>query len=399
MELGIDVLLKDASYLKQMKNKRIALLGHPASVNKYCIHTVESLFKNKNLNLVSAFGPQHGMMGDKQDNMIESDNYSDPVYNIPVFSLYGKTRRPDKEMMNSFDILIVDIQDIGTRVYTFITTLLYMMEECSVLNKKVIILDRPNPAGRPVEGTILEKGWESFVGEVPMIMRHGLTIGEIARYFVSEKKLNLELKIIKMLDYNPEIYPNYGWPQSLSWINPSPNATGINMARCYPGTVLFEGTSLSEGRGTTKPLELFGSPDIDNKRILNRLKLFAEHWIETSYLRLCWFEPTFDQFKGQLCSGIQIHTDNEQYIHYSFKPFRIVAGILKSVKLEYPDYDLWRDFAYEYESERLAIDLINGGEFLREWVDNPDSNPQDLEKRLIRDEKEWSETRKDFLIY
>ncbi len=399
MNLGIDELSKNYSMLKQLNSKRCALLGHPASVNSDCIHTMDVLDSCSHIDLASAFGPQHGMKGDKQDNMIESDDYTDALFNIPVFSLYGNTRRPSKSMLDSFDVLIVDIQDIGTRIYTFITTLLYLLEACAEENKKVYILDRPNPAGRPVEGTILEKGWESFVGAAQIIMRHGLTIGELARYFVTCKNIDVDLNIISMSGYNPDAAPNFGWPKKLSWVNPSPNASGLNMVRCYPGTVLFEATNISEGRGTTTPLEIIGHPDIDFNLILKRMKSLAPKWLTGCQIRQCWFEPTFDQFQTKLCSGIQIHTDNAAYNHNLFKPYRLASCILKSIRIEYPDYEIWRDFQYEYESDRPVIDFISGGTFLREWVDDTESKPGDLESRLFKDENEWTETRKEFLAY
>lgn len=399
MKLGIDILLTDDSLLKQLRGSRVALLGHPASVTSDCIHTLDALNKCSEINLVAAFGPQHGMKGDKQDNMIESDDYIDSVYNIPIFSLYGNVRRPAQQMIDIFDALIVDIQDVGTRIYTFITTLLYMLEACSENDKSVWILDRPNPAGRPIEGTILEPGWESFVGAGPIIMRHGLTLGEMAGWFVNYKKLSVDLKIIKMKGYEPEEAPGFGWPAELSWLNPSPNASSLNMARCYPGTVLFEGTNLSEGRGTTNALELVGAPDINFDRVLKRMNSVAGSWIKGCFIRQCWFEPVFDKYKGKLCLGIQLHTDNASYDHNTFKPYRLASLILKSVRLEYPDYSLWRDFPYEYETDRLAIDLICGGTFLREWVDDTDARPGDLDTQLSKDEKEWTDSMQKFLLY
>lgn len=399
MKLGVDVLLKDSNLLKKLKGKKLALLGHPASVTSDCIHTMDALNNFPEIDFTAAFGPQHGMKGDKQDNMIESEDYVDPIYNIPIFSLYANVRKPTQHMIDSFDILIIDIQDIGTRIYTFITTLLYMLEACSENGKSVWILDRPNPAGRPVKGSILEPGWESFVGAGPIIMRHGLTYGEMARWFVNWKKLSVDLKIIKMMGYEPDKAPGYGWPSELSWINPSPNASSLNMARSYPGTVLFEGTNLSEGRGTTSSLELVGAADIDFGMVLKRMYSLSEKWMKGCYIRQNWFQPTFDKFKGKLCSGLHIHTDNASYNHYKFKPYRLASLILKSIRLEYPDYKLWRDFPYEYEADRLAIDLLSGGTFLREWIDNPDAKPGDLEIRLSKDEKEWKTSIQEFLLY
>lgn len=350
--------------------------------------------------IVSAFGPQHGMLGDKQDNMVESEDFLDPRYGIPIFSLYGEVRRPTEAMMHTFDVLLVDLQDIGTRIYTFITTLIYMIEACASFGKSIWVLDRPNPAGRPIEGTILEPGWESFVGAGPLMMRHGLTPGEIAKWWVALKKLNVNLQVIPMTGYDPNAAPGFGWPLlELSWVNPSPNASSLNMARCFPGTVLLEGTTLSEGRGTTTALEIVGAPDINFDLILARMNALAPEWLRGCIIRRCYFEPTFHKHVGKLCSGIQVHTDNAFYQHEQFRPYRLIALLLKAVRLEYPDYELWRKFAYEYETERLAIDLLSGGTFLRDWVDNPSAKPSHFDERLVTDEKEWAQTRAPYLLY
>jgi len=394
MKLGIDQFLDNRSLRMQLKDRRVALLGHPASLTSECRHSLDALMEC--IPVVAAFGPQHGMRGDKQDNMIETDDYTDPQYGIPVFSLYGEVRYPTKEMMDTFDVLLVDIQDIGTRIYTYVTTLFYILEAA----KSVWILDRPNPVGRPIEGTLLEKGWESFVGAAPLIMRHGLTFGELAKWFVDLKKLDLDLRVVPMADYKPEAAPGFGWPLfELSWINPSPNASSLNMARCFPGTVLFEGTTLSEGRGTTTSLEVIGAPDIDFDLVLKRMMALQPEWLQGCFLRRCYFEPSFHKHVGKMCSGLQIHTDNAGYRHAQFKPYRLAALLLKAVRLEYPDYDLWRDFPYEYETERLAIDLLSGGTFLREWVDDPSVDPADFDEHLKKDEQAWAQIREPYLLY
>jgi uncharacterized protein YbbC (DUF1343 family) len=400
MTLGIDNLLQDKNLLNQLRGRRIALLGHPASMTSDGRHSLDALTADSDLNVVAAFGPQHGMRGDKQDNMIESGDFVDPTYGIPVFSLYGEVRRPTHEMMTTFDVLLVDLQDIGTRIYTFVTTLFYVLDACAETGKSIWVLDRPNPAGRPIEGSILESGWESFVGAAPMIMRHGMTLAELALWYVDAKNLNVDLFIVPMEGWQPDAAPGYGWPAAeLSWVNPSPNASSLNMARCFPGTVLFEGTTLSEGRGTTTALEVIGAPDLDFVRLIARMNALEAVWLNGCLIRPCSFEPTFQKYKGELCSGIQIHTDNSAYKHDKFRPYRLAALLLKSIRLEYPDYDLWREFAYEYESERLAIDLLTGGTFLREWVDDSTTTIEDLEERLILDEKVWREMQESFLLY
>ncbi len=400
MQLGIDVLRQDQELRKRLRGRRLALLGHPASVTSDCRHSLDALVACPDLRVAAAFGPQHGMRGDKQDNMVESADYLDPRHGIPVFSLYGEVRYPTDAMLDAFDVLLVDLQDIGTRIYTYVTTLAYLLDACAKKGKVLWVLDRPNPAGRPLEGSILEPGWESFVGAAPLVMRHGLTFGELALWLAAEKGLELGLEIVPMKGYHPDAAPGYGWPVGeLSWINPSPNASSLDMARAFPGTVLFEGTTLSEGRGTSRPLEIIGAPDIDGERLLARMDALEPRWLQGCYLRACWFEPTFHKHAGHLCSGIQIHCDNHAYWHDRFKPYRLGALLLKALRLTYPDYPIWRDFPYEYETDRLAIDLLTGGPFLREWVDDTSADPQDLEDRLRPDEDAWSGARAPFLLY
>lgn len=397
-KLGIDQLLTDKKLLSLLKGKRVGLLGHPASVTSDLIPTIDALLKNKNISLVAAFGPQHGMRGEKQDNMVESKNYRDPYTDIPVFSLYGDVRRPTAEMMNAIDILLVDLQDVGTRIYTFLTTVLYVLEAGAKYNKSIWVLDRPNPAGRPVEGNILQSGWESFVGAGPLPIRHGLTLGEAANWFKSYFNIDVDLRVIKMRGYNPKLKPGFGWPE-LSWVNPSPNASNLSMARCFAGTVLIEGTHLSEGRGTTRPLEVIGAPDIKVLEILKQMERLEPKWMRGCRLRPCYFEPTFQKHKGVICEGLQIHVDDKSYRHNEFTPFRLVILFLKSLRMLSPEYQIWRDFHYEYEKDRLAFDLICGSDIIRKWIDDPTAKPKDLEKILVADEKKWIRETKKFHLY
>ncbi|MCG6897647.1 MAG: DUF1343 domain-containing protein [Thiocapsa sp.] len=392
VRLGIDRLLEDRALRRPLQGQRVALLGHPASCTSGGRHSLDALMELGDLQLVAAFGPQHGMRGDKQDNMVETDDATDARHGIPVFSLYGKVRYPTDQMLAHFDILLVDLQDIGTRIYTYVTTLAYIIDACTKAGKGLWVLDRPNPAGRPIEGSTLEAGWESFVGAGPLMMRHGLTFGELARWFAARSNQDLDLRVVTMDGYRPAGGPGFGWPlNEIAWINPSPNAASLNMARCFPGTVLLEGTTLSEGRGTTVPLEVAGAPNLNFERILARMRAECAEWTEGALIRPCWFEPTFHKHAGQLCSGLQIHTDTLGYRHDRFKPYRLIALLLKSLRLEYPDYGLWRDFHYEYETERLAIDLLSGGTFLRNWVDDREADPADLERYLCADETLWAE--------
>jgi len=400
MKFGIDRFIEEPKLRKPLAGKRVALLAHPASMTAGWSHSLDAIATLKDFQLTAAFGPQHGLRGDKQDNMIESDDFHDPIHRIPVFSLYGEVRRPTAAMMEHFDVLLVDLQDVGCRVYTFITTLRYVLEAAAQHKKSVWILDRPNPAGRPVEGLRLRAGWESFVGAGPLPMRHGLTLGELARWFVRTFKLDVECQVVEMDGWTPSVAPGYGWPLGeRAWVNPSPNASSLWMARCYPGTVMLEGTTLSEGRGTTRPLELFGAPDLQPRALLAKMKRLASEWLRGCRLRDCWFEPTFHKHAAKLCAGMQIHVDDAGYDHEQFKPWRLMALAFKALRSLRPDYDLWRNFTYEYERDRLAIDLINGSELLRQWVDDPAATPADLDRLTIADEKSWSEERKAVLLY
>jgi len=387
---GIDRFLEEPAIRRPLAGKRVALLGHPASVTHELAHTLDVLARLPDVRLAAAFGPQHGLRGDKQDNMVESPDYQDPVHRIPVFSLYGEVRRPTDAMMDSFDVLLVDLQDVGCRIYTFATTLRYVLEAAAAKKKTVWILDRPNPAGRPVEGLRLRTGWESFVGAGPMPMRHGLTLGEMARWFIRFAKLDLDFKVIDMQGWRPEESPGFGWPLGeRTWINPSPNAANLWMARCYAGTVMLEGTTLSEGRGTTRPLELLGAPGLDVKSLMKEMHRLAPDWLAGCRLRQCWFEPTFHKHSGKLCAGLQIHVEDESYRHTEFRPWRLMALLFKALRRQRPDYDLWRDFPYEYEQGKLAIDVINGSDLLRKWVDDPAAMPADLELMTSPDETAW----------
>lgn len=399
VQFGIDRLLADPALRAPLEGKRVALVAHPASVTADLTHSLDALIA-AGVNVTSAFGPQHGLKGDKQDNMVETPDETDPVYGIPVFSLYGEVRRPTGPMMSSADVFLFDLQDLGCRIYTFVTTLLYLLEEASKHGKEVWVLDRPNPAGRPVEGTLLVPGQESFVGAGPMPMRHGLTMGEMGHWFIAYFGLDVTYKVVAMEGWQPDSAPGYGWPHDRIWINPSPNAANVNMARAYAGTVMIEGANVSEGRGTTRPLEvLFGAPDIDAKAVLAEMDRFAPQWMGACILRECYFEPTFHKHQGQLCSALMIHAEGPHYDHAKFKPWRLQALAFKAIRTLNPDYDLWRDFPYEYELERLAIDVINGGPALRQWVDDAASCADDLEVIASADEAAWRKSVAEHLLY
>ncbi|EGD58805.1 hypothetical protein Y88_0863 [Novosphingobium nitrogenifigens DSM 19370] len=400
VRFGIDRLLADPQLRKPLIGKRVALVAHPASLTADLVHSLDALAALDEVNLTAAFGPQHGLKGDKQDNMVESADFIDPDHGIPVFSLYGEVRRPTAAMMDHADVFLFDLQDLGCRIYTFLTTLLYLLEAASGTGKAVWVLDRPNPAGRPVEGTTLVAGHESFVGAGPIPMRYGMTLGEMGRWFVEHFKLDVDYRVIAMEGWTPEQGPGSGWPESRIWINPSPNAASLNMARAYAGTVMLEGTTLSEGRGTTRPLEvLFGAPDLSARDVHAEMVRLAPEWIAGCALRECWFEPTFHKHVHQACNGLMIHAEGPWYDHHAFRPWRLQALAFKAIRGLYPDYPIWRDFPYEYVLDRLAIDVINGGPSLREWVDDAAAQPGDLDALATPDEAAWIEESRAFRLY
>jgi uncharacterized protein YbbC (DUF1343 family) len=397
---GIDRLLADPALRKPLVGQRVALLAHPASVTADLTHSLDALVA-AGVNVTAAFGPQHGLRGDKQDNMVESPDFDDPVHGVPIFSLYGEVRRPTDESMATFDTVLIDLQDLGCRIYTFITTLRYMLEAAAQHGKAVWVLDRPNPAGRPVEGLMLRDGWESFVGAGPMVMRHGLTMGEMGRWFVDTLNLDVDYRVIEMAGWQPYAAPGCGWPAERVWVNPSPNAPNVNMARAYAGTVMVEGATLSEGRGTTRPLEIFGAPDVDARAVIAEMRRLAPQWLGGCRLRDIWFEPTFHKHVGTLCSGVHIHAEGAGYDHGAFQPWRVQALGFKAIRSLYPDYDLWRgtDFKYEYTKDVLAIDIINGSPLLRVWVDDASATASDLDAITRPDEAAWQNAVEGILLY
>ncbi|UUR08529.1 exo-beta-N-acetylmuramidase NamZ family protein [Sphingomonas glaciei] len=395
---GIDRLLADPQLRRPLEGRRVALIGHPASVTADLTHSIDALIAS-GFNVTAAFGPQHGLKGDKQDNMVETADETDARLGIPVFSLYGEVRRPSGQMMSAADVFLFDLQDLGCRIYTFVTTLLYVLEAAAEAGKEVWVLDRPNPAGRPVEGTLLEPGWESFVGAGPMPMRHGLTMGEMGQWFIDHFKLDVAYRVIAMKDWQPDAAPGFGWPGDRIWINPSPNAATLNMARAYAGTVMLEGTTLSEGRGTTRALELFAAPGLDARALHAGMERIAPHWLAGCALREIFVEPTFHKHAGKLCSGLFIHAEGPRYDHHAFRPWRLQALAFKAIRNLLPDYELWRDFPYEYEFDKLAIDVINGGPALRAWVDDPAATADDLDVRTRPDEQAWEEQTRGVRLY
>jgi uncharacterized protein YbbC (DUF1343 family) len=398
-QLGIERLLSENELQDKLIEKRVAFLGHPASVTRDLRFSLDALAGLKGLRLAAAFGPQHGMRGEKQDNMIESDDYVDPVHGIPVYSLYGKVRRPTPAMLKGWDVLLIDLQDVGCRIYTFLTTLFYMMEALDGSSQEIWVLDRPNPAGREIEGHTLDMAFASFVGAAPVPMRHGLTLGEAALWYREHKKLKLNLTVVAMNDYHPEAGPGYGWPEVMSWVNPSPNMPRLSCARVYPGSVLLEGCLLSEGRGTTTPLEIFGAPGLDIPRMVSVMRELAPQWLKGCLLRPAFYEPTFHKFKGELVSALQVHVDGPFYNPAEFKPYRLVNLFLKAAHRVHPDVGLWRRPPYEYEEKLAPIDILSGHDRLRHWVEDERPLIVEWDRSLLEDERAWAEERRGYLLY
>jgi len=344
--------------LKLEKSCRLGLLANPASVDRNFQHASRLINKLYPGQLKALFSPQHGFYAEKQDNMVESDHAIDPEFKIPIFSLYSNTRKPTKEMMDQIDLLIIDIQDVGTRVYTFIYTISYCLEAAALFKKQVVILDRPNPLGGvEVEGNILEEKFSSFVGRYPIPMRHGLTVGEIALLFNTNQKIGANLKVIPMENWTREMeFSDTGLP----WIAPSPNLPTQASASVYPGQVIFEGTNVSEGRGTTQPFELFGAPFMESSRIL--LSIGTD--IPGAILRPVNFEPCSGKWQNQVCHGFQIHVTSPQ----DYRPYKTSLMVLQKIIQLWPDRFQWKEPPYEYEYNKRPIDLILGSGSLADQI-------------------------------
>lgn len=384
VQFGIDNLP-----LPALKGRRVGVVAHAASYNAQGQHLIDVVAGAPGVQLQLAFGPQHGLRGEKQENMIESHDYIDSLHKVPVISLYSHQRRPEPEQLKKIDLLIFDLQDVGCRIYTYLSTLIYLMEDCARAGCELWVLDRPNPAGRPIEGLLLQKNFFSFVGLVPTPMRHGLTLGELALWYKKLKNLDLNLQVVQMQGYQPDRGPYYGWCHR-TWLNPSPNMPRRTACRAFCGTVLLEGTTLSEGRGSTLPLELMGAPDVDSELILKKMHSLEARYLQGCWLRPCFFEPVFHKHAGRLCRALQVHTDDAVYKPQLFKPFRLVALYLKALRLLYSDYDLWSPPPYEYEKVKMPIDILSGSDFLRLWVDDPSATVPDLENQLKTDEALWN---------
>jgi len=384
---GLEVFLHDPP--AWVKSARLGLLSHPASVDSQYRSARELIFHRFPGWLRLLFSPQHGLLGEKQDNMIPSADFMDPVLKLPVVSLYGPRMKPPPEALREIDLLLVDLLDVGTRVYTFAATVAWTMAVAAETGTRVVILDRPNPiGGGQVEGNMLKPEWASFVGPYPLPMRHGFTLGELARYYNATQNLGCDLTVIPAQGWRREDY----WDATgLPWVMPSPNLPTLEGALVYPGQVLLEGTNLSEGRGVTRPFELFGAPFLEPGKIKAQLE---KENLPGVILREACFQPTFHKWAGELCRGFQLHVTDRK----AFKPYYTTLALLGAIRRLYPDQFAWRLPPYEYETERLPIDLLTGDAAIREGLDQG-VPVKDLEASWQRELAVFLEARREFLLY
>jgi len=372
-----------------LNDKKIGLLCNPASVDRRFCHTsrlISDLYPGR---LKALYSPQHGFHAEKQDNMVESGNFTESVLNIPVYSLYGKTRIPTREMFDPIDVLIVDLQDVGTRVYTFIYTVSYCMEAAKKMGKKLLILDRPNPVGGcQVEGNCLLPEYRSFVGRFPIPMRHGMTIGEISLLFNEYFHIHCDLEVVRLKGWRrPMTFMDTGLP----WVAPSPNLPTATSALVYPGQVIWEGTNISEGRGTTQPFEVFGAPFLDTRKILQRL---GGNQLSGGVLRETVFEPTSNKWHHCPCNGFQLHiTDSNQYNSY-----KTSLKLLQCILSLHRNHFVWKQPPYEYEHTRLPIDLILGDRKIRKRIEAGESI-ESIEASWLNDLNQFLEISRRFHLY
>jgi uncharacterized protein YbbC (DUF1343 family) len=384
---GLDLVEK--KWPRDLQGARVGLVAHPASVNGKFEHACDLFRWAKKFRFSALFGPQHGIHGHTQDNMIEWEGFRDPASDLPVYSLYGKVRKPTHSMLDHCDVLVIDLQDVGSRYYTFIWTMDLCMQACSETGKTVVVLDRPNPlGGRAVEGPVLDPSYASFVGLKPLPVRHGMTIAEIGMYLRDVYYPRLDFRVIAM----------QGWSRSrwfddtgLPWVIPSPNMPTTDTALVYPGMCLFEGTNISEGRGTTRPFEIFGAPFIDPGTIVSLLREFKLPGVK---FRPLHFQPTFQKHANILCGGAQIHvTDRTKFL-----PFKTGVAVLKAIHNTYPRDFKWKEPPYEYEEANLPIDILAGSDRLRKDIESW-KDLDEMEGWWKGEAKAFEKTRRKFLLY
>ncbi len=384
---GLDLV--EQQWPADLRGVRAGLLAHPASIDRLFNHAVDVFRKARKFRLAAIFGPQHGIHGQTQDNMIEWEGFHDKDTGLPVFSLYGNVRKPVPAMLDPIDALAIDLQDVGSRYYTFIWTMDLCMEACREAGKTVIVLDRPNPInGSMTEGPVLEPSYASFVGLKPLPVRHGMTIAEIAGYLHRTYYPDLDFRIIPMQGWTRPMWPD---STGLPWVIPSPNMPTPDTALVYPGMCLLEGTNLSEGRGTTRPFEIFGAPFIHPGTIVNVLKEFR---LPGVVFRPLSFQPTFQKHAKILCGGAQIHvTDREK-----FRPFKTGVAVLKAIHNTYPRDFKWKEPPYEYEEVKVPIDILAGTDRLRKDIESW-KDLDEMEAWWKEETRAFEKKRKRFLIY
>ena len=385
VRLGSDLLLASS----RLKGARVGIVCNHASLDRGFLHIVDRLAAAPDVTLAAIFGPQHGFRSDVQDNMIETPHADDPARRVPVYSLYSETREPTAAMLAGLDFLIIDLQDIGARIYTYIYTMANCLRASARHGVRVIVCDRPNPiGGTDVEGALLVEGFESFVGQFPIPMRHGKTIGELARLFNEHFAIGASLEIVQMEGWRREMYSD---ATDLPWVMPSPNIPTLDTAIVYPGTVLFEGILISEGRGTTRPFELIGAPWIEAEsfaRQMNALKLPG------AYFRPAVFEPTFQKHAKQTCGGCQIHvTDRQQ-----FQPVLVGVALIAMFHQVDAARFAWRQPPYEYEHDKMPIDILAGSATLRGQIESGTS-ARDIAASWKKDEESFRKLREPYLLY
>ena len=387
IQIGLERILSDE--ISKIKGARIGLICNPSAINQKIIHAFDLFYEHKDFELKAIFGPQHGARAEKQDNMIESKDQVDPYTGLPIYSLYSSTRKPTEQMVKDLDILVFDLQDVGSRYYTFIYTMALAMEACMEFNKKMVVLDRPNPIGGiAVQGNILQMHLKSFVGMFPIAVRHGMTVGELAQMIQKEFNVNCDLEVVPMKGWNREMYFD---DTGLPWVIPSPNMPTLDTAIVYPGMCLLEGTQLSEGRGTTRPFEIFGAPYIDPWKLLPKMEA---HKLKGVFFRPCNFEPTFNKYQGEVCGGFQIHVTDRK----TFNPYLTALAILREVKALYPKKFAWKGPPYEYEYKKLPIDILSGDSRIREFIEQ--GKPLNDFPALWENELEaFKKKRKKYLLY
>ena len=387
VKLGLEKILEEQAGL--LKGLRVGLVCNPASVDHQYRHAADLFYENSNINLTTLFGPQHGIRGDVQDNMVETGHIIDSRTEIPIYSLYSETREPTEDMLSELDVLVFDLQDVGCRVYTFIYTMANCMKACARYGKKMIVLDRPNPInGTDIEGNLLEIGHESFVGMFPIPMRHGMTVGELAMFFNSRFELQCELEVVSMDGWNRRSYAD---ETDAPWAMPSPNMPTINTAVVFPATVYFEGTQISEGRGTTRPFEIVGAPYIDAQLYADALTSLE---LPGTIFRAINFLPTFQKFAGQNCGGVFLHVAERNL----FEPVITGLAMIKTIFDLYPENFEWKNLPYEYEFDRNPFDVIAGTLKIRNFFEEGKSISE-IKDYWQNDLIQFSKLTRQYLLY